>query len=100
MGGRAGPRQTFIFPYVLEGECEAGVFSLDNADLAKGAFAHDSQQAKVVEVDLVGEDDGLAVALTHGGFRVAASAGQRGCGEAWAMSGRVKWQAGGLGGDR
>lgn len=44
-------RRTFIFADVLEGKGEAGVFALDDADLAKGAFSDDAQEAKVVEVD-------------------------------------------------
>lgn len=47
-------RQTFIFPYVLEGECEARVLSLDDADLTEGALAYDAQQAEVIEVHCEG----------------------------------------------
>ena len=43
--------RTFIFPDVFESECEAGVFSLDDAHLSKGTFSNDSQQSEVVEVD-------------------------------------------------
>lgn len=43
-------RQTFIFSYVLERKCEAGVLALDNAHFAKGSFADDSQQPEMVEV--------------------------------------------------
>jgi hypothetical protein len=43
-------KRTFIFSYVFERECEAGVLSLDNAHFSKGALADDSQQAEVVEV--------------------------------------------------
>jgi hypothetical protein len=43
-------RPTFIFPYVLERKCEAGVFPLDDAHLAEGALANDPQQSEVVEV--------------------------------------------------
>ena len=46
-------RLTFVFSYVLERECEARVFALDNAHLAKGALADDAQQAEVVEVHCV-----------------------------------------------
>jgi len=41
---------TFIFPYILERKREARVFPLDDAHLAECAFAHDAQQAEVVEV--------------------------------------------------
>ena len=34
---------TFIFPYVLEGECEASVLSLDYANLAESSFANHAQ---------------------------------------------------------
>jgi hypothetical protein len=43
-------RPTFIFPYVLERKREAGVFPLDDAHLAEGALANNSQQSEVVEV--------------------------------------------------
>jgi hypothetical protein len=43
-------RLTFILSYILEGECEAGVLALDDAHLAEGALADDTQQAEVVEV--------------------------------------------------
>jgi hypothetical protein len=43
-------RPTFIFPYVLQRKREAGVFALDDAHLAEGALAYNSQQAEVVEV--------------------------------------------------
>lgn len=50
-------RQTFIFSYILEGKCEAGVFALDDAHFAKGSFAYDAQQPEVVEVHCgVGSD--------------------------------------------
>lgn len=105
-GGR-----TFVLSYVLERECEAGVLSLDDAHLAKGALSDDSQQAEVVQVDfdvlsaagsrgedlygwgawlanganhdgglartLVGEDDGLAVTLAHGGLQWQTACGVR-----------------------
>ena len=48
-GGECDER-TFILAYVLEGEGEPGVFSLDDADFAKGALADDAQQTEVVEV--------------------------------------------------
>jgi hypothetical protein len=40
---------TFIFAYVLESKGQAGVLSLYDADLAKGALADDAEQSKVVE---------------------------------------------------
>lgn len=43
-------KRTFVFPYVLERECEARVLSLDNAHFSKGTFADDSQQTEVVEI--------------------------------------------------
>lgn len=46
-------KQTFIFSYVLERKCEAGVLALDNAHFAKGTFADDAQQPEVVEVHCV-----------------------------------------------
>lgn len=38
-----------VFPDVLEGKGEAGVFPLDDADLSEGAAADDAQEAEVVE---------------------------------------------------
>lgn len=91
--GRSGehsPRRTFIFADILECKGQAGIFALDNADLAKGAFAHDAQEAEVVEVNcgdgqsafghpkgrggrgsavpsrtLIGERDWLALPVAH-----------------------------------
>ena len=57
-GTGVGPESTFIFAYVLEREGEARVFALDDAHLAKGALADHSQQAEVVQIDLVGKDHG------------------------------------------
>jgi hypothetical protein len=52
LGDRAGStRRTLIFPDVLEREGQAGVLALDDAHLAKGTFADDSQQPEVVEID-------------------------------------------------
>jgi hypothetical protein len=46
-------KQTFIFSYVLERKRQAGVFALDDAHFAKGSFADDAQQPKVVEIHCV-----------------------------------------------
>lgn len=54
-----------ILPDVLERERQACVFSLHYADLAKRALAHHAQQTEVIEVDLVGEDYGLAIGVAH-----------------------------------
>jgi hypothetical protein len=45
---------TFVLSYVLEGKCEAGVLSLDDAHLSEGALADYSQQPEVVEVHCAG----------------------------------------------
>jgi len=78
--------QTLIFANVLEGKGQAGVSSLDDADLAKGAFADDSKKAEVIEVHcegrsvrvccrvgcqrgystLVGKDYRLSIGVAHG----------------------------------
>lgn len=42
---------TFIFANVLEGKGQAGVLSLDDADLSKCTFAHHAQKSEMVEVD-------------------------------------------------
>lgn len=46
-------RRTLIFAYVLEGKRQAGVFSFDDSYFAKGSFADDPQEAKVIEADCV-----------------------------------------------
>lgn len=48
---RGAGRLTFILPYVLESKGEASVLALDDAHLAEGALADDSQQPEVVQVD-------------------------------------------------
>jgi hypothetical protein len=83
-GGQWRVVPTFILSYVLERKRETRVLALDDAHLAKRALSDDTQQAEVVEIDwqksvktwqaetlglrrtLVGEDDRLPVALTHG----------------------------------
>lgn len=42
---------TFIFANVFQGEGQAGIFSLDDADLPKRTFPHHSQESEMVEVD-------------------------------------------------
>lgn len=54
-----------IFPDVFEGKGEARIFALHNPDLAKRSFADDAQEAKVVEIDLIGQNDGLAIGVAH-----------------------------------
>lgn len=54
-----------IFSDVLEGKREARIFAFDYPNLAKGPFAHDSKQTEVIEVDLVGENDGLCIRIAH-----------------------------------
>lgn len=46
----AGSR-TFIFADVFEGKCQARVFTLNNANFAKGPLAHDSQKPEMIEID-------------------------------------------------
>lgn len=48
--GRGGAL-TLILSDVLEGKGQAGILSLDDADLAEGALADYTQQPEVVEVD-------------------------------------------------
>ena len=43
--------RTFIFPYVFEGKCEAGILALDYANLAKGSLPYHAEQSEVIEVD-------------------------------------------------
>lgn len=54
-----------IFSNVLERKCEARVFSLDDSDLAKGAFADNPEEAEVIKVDFVGHTYGLAAGVAH-----------------------------------
>lgn len=84
MHGGVRCERTFILAQVFEGEGQAGVFALDDADLAKGALADDAEEFEVVELDcgharsaveeggaarsgltLVGEDDGPALRVAH-----------------------------------
>lgn len=44
------PSLTFIFANVFQGERETGIFALDDSNFAKGSFADDTKQSKVVEV--------------------------------------------------
>ena len=44
-------RITFILADVFEGESEARVFALNDADFAESTLAHHAQEAEVVEVD-------------------------------------------------
>ena len=48
---RPSVSRTFIFPYVLEGKCEAGILALDYANLAKGSLPYHAEQPEVIEVD-------------------------------------------------
>jgi hypothetical protein len=41
---------TLIFPDILQSEGQAGVLPLDDPNLPKGAFPHDPQQSKMIEV--------------------------------------------------
>jgi hypothetical protein len=52
---------TFILANVLEGKLVAVVLPLHDAHLAKSSLADHSQQAEVVEVDLVGKDYRFAI---------------------------------------
>lgn len=54
-----------ILPDVLECKRQAGVLAFHNADFAKRAFANDPQQAEVVEVDLIRQDD-VGIGVAHG----------------------------------
>lgn len=42
---------TFIFANVFQGEGQAGILSLDDANLSKGTFAHDAQESEMIEID-------------------------------------------------
>lgn len=46
-----GHMLTFIFANVFQGEGQAGVLSLDDANLSKSTFAHDAQESEMIEVD-------------------------------------------------
>ena len=63
---------------IFEGERQARVLALHDADLPKRTLADNSQQAEVVEVNLVGEDNGLAIGVAHlRGWRVKAKCAVR-----------------------
>lgn len=57
MGGR-----TFILANILERVGGAIIFTLDDADFAKGALAYDAEEAEVVEVHC----GGAAVSMCNG----------------------------------
>lgn len=48
--GRVGGGLTLVLSDVLEGKRQTGVFALDDANLAEGSLADDTQQPKVVEI--------------------------------------------------
>ena len=54
-----------IFPDIFQRKRQARVLSLHYSDFAKGTLADNAQQAEVVEIHLVGEDDGLAIGVAH-----------------------------------
>ena len=45
---------TFIFANVFQGEGQAGVLPLDDANLSECTFSHDAQESEMVEVDCCG----------------------------------------------
>jgi len=55
-----------IFANVLQSERETAVFPLNDAHFAKSAFADHTKEPEVVEVHLVGEEDGFAIGVAHG----------------------------------
>ena len=52
-----GYMPTFIFANVLQGEGQASVLSLDDANLSKCAFSHHSQESEMIEVDCYERED-------------------------------------------
>lgn len=91
-------RLTFILTDIFEGKRETRVFALDDTNFAKSTFADYTQQAEVVQVDcqlmlailrladglvarcrsvhtFVGQDDGLALGITHEAVQAAARTG-------------------------
>jgi hypothetical protein len=42
---------TFVLADILEGECEACIFPLDDADLSERAFSDHAEEAEMVEID-------------------------------------------------
>ena len=72
-----------ILAYIFERKRQACVLALHDAHFAKRALADDTKEAEVVEVDLIGEDDGLAIGIAHLGE------GGKGSGDA-VMTGKSK----------
>nr|POE64799.1 hypothetical protein CFP56_76310 [Quercus suber] len=64
-----------IFADVFEGEGEAGVLAFHDTHLPEGSLADDTEQTEMVEVNLVGEHDGLAIGIAHVG-EVTADGGE------------------------
>ena len=42
---------TFIFAYIFEGEGQASILALDDANLSKCTLSHHSQESKMVKID-------------------------------------------------
>lgn len=57
--------QTFILAYVFERKCQARILPLDDSDLSKSTFAHDTEKPEVIEVDFVRVDHRLALRIPH-----------------------------------
>lgn len=54
-----------ILPDVFQGKGQARVLAFHNPDFTKRALADHPQQAEVVEVDLIGVDNRLAIGVAH-----------------------------------
>ena len=40
--------RTFIFPYIFESKCKAGILALNYANLAKGSLPYHTEQSEVI----------------------------------------------------
>lgn len=54
-----------IFPDIFERERQPRILPLHYSHFAERTLSDDSEETKVVEVDLIGEDDGLAIGIAH-----------------------------------
>lgn len=54
-----------IFPDIFERERQTRVLALHYPHFAESPLADDSEKTEVIEVDFIGEDNGLAIGIAH-----------------------------------
>ena len=43
--------RTFLLANIFQGECEAGILSLDNSNFAEGTLAYHTKKSEMIKVD-------------------------------------------------